>query len=63
MFAFFLLLVQYWLPGAFAWGYIACTGTNFVIRAQALASCGLFPNNTVTEGREGGFCDSIRVRL
>eukprot|EP00955_Chlamydomonas_euryale_P087271 364282-Chlamydomonas_euryale.AAC.11 len=41
---------EYWLPGAFAWGYIACTGTNFVIRARALASCGWFPNQTITEG-------------
>ena len=40
---------EYWLPGAFAWGYIACTGTNFMIRARALASCGWFPTNTITE--------------
>lgn len=45
---------EYWLPGAFAWGYIACTGTNFVIRARALACCGWFPNHTVTEG--GSLC-------
>ncbi|KAG1680162.1 hypothetical protein FOA52_000275 [Chlamydomonas sp. UWO 241] len=40
---------EYWLPGAFAWGYIACTGTNFVLRARPLAHCGWFPNMTITE--------------
>ncbi|KAJ9528163.1 hypothetical protein QJQ45_005789 [Haematococcus lacustris] len=40
---------EYWLPGAFAWGYIACTGTNFCIRARALAHCGWFPEYTITE--------------
>ncbi|KAG1672206.1 hypothetical protein FOA52_002907 [Chlamydomonas sp. UWO 241] len=40
---------EYWLPGAFAWGYIACTGTNFMIRARALAHCGFFPTYTITE--------------
>lgn len=34
---------EYWLPGAVAWGYIACTGTNFAIRARPLAHCGFFP--------------------
>ncbi|KAL6757888.1 nucleotide-diphospho-sugar transferase [Haematococcus lacustris] len=38
-----------WLPGAFAWGYIACTGTNFCIRTRALAHCGWFPEYTITE--------------
>jgi cellulose synthase/poly-beta-1,6-N-acetylglucosamine synthase-like glycosyltransferase len=37
------------LPGAFAWGYIACTGTNFCIRVRALAHCGWFPEYTITE--------------
>ncbi|KAJ9506235.1 hypothetical protein QJQ45_014216, partial [Haematococcus lacustris] len=40
---------EYWLPGACAWGYIACTGTNFCIRARALAHCGWFPEYTITE--------------
>ncbi|KAJ9523924.1 hypothetical protein QJQ45_022417 [Haematococcus lacustris] len=40
---------EYWLPGAFAWGYIACTGTNFCIRARALSHCGWFPEYTITE--------------
>eukprot|EP00955_Chlamydomonas_euryale_P087768 364323-Chlamydomonas_euryale.AAC.17 len=40
---------EYWLPGAFGWGYIACTGTNFMIRARALAHCGFFPDYTITE--------------
>lgn len=34
---------EYWLPGAVAWGYIACTGTNFAIRARPLAHCKFFP--------------------
>lgn len=34
---------EYWLPGAVAWGYIACTGTNFAIRVKPLAHCGWFP--------------------
>ena len=36
--------------GAFGWGYIACTGTNFMIRARALCHCGFFPEYTITEG-------------
>ena len=40
---------EYWLPGAAAWGYVACTGTNFMIRAASLASCGWFPVSTITE--------------
>ncbi|KAJ9528567.1 hypothetical protein QJQ45_020457, partial [Haematococcus lacustris] len=40
---------EYWLPGACAWGYIACTGTNFCIRARALAHCDWFPEYTITE--------------
>ncbi|GAX77149.1 hypothetical protein CEUSTIGMA_g4595.t1 [Chlamydomonas eustigma] len=40
---------EYWLPGAFGWGYIACTGTNFMIRARALCHCGFFPDYTITE--------------
>ncbi len=40
---------EYWLPGAFGWGYIACTGTNFIIRARALCHCGWFPTYTITE--------------
>jgi endoglucanase len=37
------------LPGCDAWGYIACTGTNFCIRAAALAKCGWFPEYSQTE--------------
>ena len=40
---------EYVLPGCDAWGYIACTGTNFCIRAQALGRCGWFPEYTITE--------------
>lgn len=32
---------QYVLPGCDALGYTACTGTNFCVRAQALAKVGL----------------------
>lgn len=48
--------VQFWfyvLPGCDALGYVACTGTNFCIRAQALASVGWFPEYTITEGGWG----------
>jgi hypothetical protein len=34
---------EYVLPGLDALGYIACTGTNFVLRGRALASVGWFP--------------------
>jgi cellulose synthase/poly-beta-1,6-N-acetylglucosamine synthase-like glycosyltransferase len=40
---------QYSLPGLCALGYVACTGTNFCIRARALADCGWFPTYTITE--------------
>ncbi|KAF8062642.1 VHA-F [Scenedesmus sp. PABB004] len=40
---------EYVLPGCDAWGYIACTGTNFCIRARALATVGWFPEYTITE--------------
>ncbi len=52
-----------WLPGAFAWGYIACTGTNFCIRARALCHCGWFPDYTITEDygeRQGGLRCVVR---
>lgn len=29
---------EYVLPGCDAWGYIACTGTNFCLRARSLAA-------------------------
>jgi hypothetical protein len=42
-----LQFFQYVLPGCDALGYTACTGTNFCVRAQALAqvgdSCSLTP--------------------
>lgn len=37
------------LPGCDALGYVACTGTNFCIRARALATVGWFPEYTITE--------------
>jgi cellulose synthase/poly-beta-1,6-N-acetylglucosamine synthase-like glycosyltransferase len=40
---------EYILPGYDAFGYIACTGTNFALRANALAHCGWFPTYTITE--------------
>jgi endoglucanase len=40
---------EYILPGCDAVGYIACTGTNFCIRANALCECGWFPTYTITE--------------
>lgn len=40
---------EYILPGCDAFGYIACTGTNFIIRARELAVCGFFPTFTITE--------------
>ena len=40
---------EYMLPGTDALGYIACTGTNFCIRAAPLADCGWFPTFTITE--------------
>lgn len=40
---------QYVLPGLDAAGYIACTGTNFCLRARALAAVGWFPTYTITE--------------
>ena len=33
-----------------AFGYVACTGTNFCLRARALAAVGWFPTYTITEG-------------
>lgn len=39
----------YMLPAMDAWGCVSCTGTNFVIRAEALKAVGYFPNYTVTE--------------
>eukprot|EP00879_Flechtneria_rotunda_P011197 GHRR01011695.1.p1 GENE.GHRR01011695.1~~GHRR01011695.1.p1 ORF type:complete len:695 (+),score=198.24 GHRR01011695.1:342-2426(+) len=40
---------QYILPGLDAMGYIACTGTNFCLRARALGSVGWFPEFCITE--------------
>jgi endoglucanase len=40
---------QYVLPGCDALGYVACTGTNFCIRARCLAQVGWFPEYTITE--------------
>ena len=40
---------EYMLPRADALGYIACTGTNFCIRAEPLRDCGFFPTYTITE--------------
>jgi cellulose synthase/poly-beta-1,6-N-acetylglucosamine synthase-like glycosyltransferase len=44
---------HYLLPGLCAIsekrGYVACTGTNFAIRARALADVGWFPGFTITE--------------
>ncbi|WIA20938.1 hypothetical protein OEZ85_005279 [Tetradesmus obliquus] len=40
---------QYVLPGCDALGYIACTGTNFCLRARSLAAVGWFPEYTITE--------------
>eukprot|EP00879_Flechtneria_rotunda_P009977 GHRR01010433.1.p1 GENE.GHRR01010433.1~~GHRR01010433.1.p1 ORF type:complete len:1225 (+),score=296.26 GHRR01010433.1:1011-4685(+) len=40
---------EYMLPGTDALGYIACTGTNFVLRCSALAECGWFPTFSITE--------------
>lgn len=42
----------YWnliLPGQDAWGSIACTGSNFLIRAAHLAEVGYFPTYTMGE--------------
>lgn len=40
---------EYILPGYDAWGYVSCTGTNFALRASAVAHCGWFPTYTITE--------------
>ena len=40
---------EYILPGCDAWGYIACTGTNFCLRARALGCVGWFPEYCITE--------------
>jgi cellulose synthase/poly-beta-1,6-N-acetylglucosamine synthase-like glycosyltransferase len=40
---------EYMLPGTDALGYIACTGTNFCLRCNALADCGWFPTFSITE--------------
>jgi hypothetical protein len=40
---------QYVLPGCDALGYVACTGTNFCLRARCLARVGWFPEYTITE--------------
>lgn len=38
---------RYVLPGCDFWGYIACTGTNFCLRARSLALVGWFPEYTM----------------
>ncbi|WIA15640.1 hypothetical protein OEZ85_002267 [Tetradesmus obliquus] len=40
---------EYMLPGTDAVEYIACTGTNFGLRCDALFKCGWFPTWSVTE--------------
>eukprot|EP00879_Flechtneria_rotunda_P004438 GHRR01004689.1.p1 GENE.GHRR01004689.1~~GHRR01004689.1.p1 ORF type:complete len:1077 (+),score=332.23 GHRR01004689.1:2028-5258(+) len=40
---------EYVLPGCDALGYIACTGTNFCLRARSLGMVGWFPEYTITE--------------
>uniref|UniRef100_A0A383V9F4 Glycosyltransferase 2-like domain-containing protein n=1 Tax=Tetradesmus obliquus TaxID=3088 RepID=A0A383V9F4_TETOB len=40
---------EYVLPGLSAMGYIACTGTNFCLRARALSLVGWFPEYCITE--------------
>eukprot|EP00775_Hariotina_reticulata_P006654 gene6654-6879_t len=40
---------EYVLPGLDALGYIACTGTNFCLRARALGLVGWFPEYCITE--------------
>jgi hypothetical protein len=42
------LCCRYVLPGCDALGYIACTGTNFCLRARSLAQVGWFPEYTIT---------------
>jgi len=37
------------IPGLTAWGMVVCTGTNLVLRADALMAVGGFPTSTVTE--------------
>lgn len=37
------------VPGLVAWGVVVCTGSNLVIRAQALQRAGFFPGQTITE--------------
>lgn len=44
-----LHLWEYMLPAMDGWGCLSCTGTNFVIRAEAMVGAGYFPEYTVTE--------------
>lgn len=44
-----LHLWEYMLPAMDGWGCLSCTGTNFVIRANAIKTVGYFPEYTVTE--------------
>ena len=37
------------IPGLTAWGMVVCTGTNLLLRADALMGVGGFPTSTVTE--------------
>lgn len=49
--------VHFWesmQPGMNALGFISLTGTNMVLRARALQSCGWFPTTSVTEDWELG---------
>lgn len=58
--------LQFWeyvLPGCDALGYVACTGTNFCIRACALATVGWFPEYTITEGKWWWRVHSIFIPL
>jgi len=42
---------------------VACTGTNFCLRARALATVGWFPEYTITEGACCALCTVRRCVL
>lgn len=48
------LLLSLLLSGTDAFGYIACTGTNFALRAQPLREVNWFPTESVTGETVGG---------
>ena len=37
------------IPGLTAWGMVVCTGSNLLLRADALHDVGNFPSRTITE--------------